>query len=223
MTVRVDVVVFDLDDTLIDWWGSWTACVADFAPIEVQEALTQHVRRHCWEHRPDHRGQIWHRNTWQVFEHRHELWPRALPTWSASSVADLVSDFERRLRVEFFDEVIPTLDLLARQHRLAVLSNNVHLPDEAERLGLDRWFEVCMVAEPFSKPHRRAFLDACIRLGSTPANTWYVGDSIRADALGAHQAGLVPVWVDRFGDQWNDRPAGVHRVESLAELVTLLG
>lgn len=222
MAERVDAVVFDLDDTLIDWWGSWTACVAGFAEPSVVEALDHHLRCHSWEVRPGSVGQVWHRNTWQVFEHRHDLWPRALSDLTPDEVADLIRLFEERLVVDFFEEVIPTLDHLGRHHRLAVLSNNIHLPAEAARLDLGRWFEACLVAHPVAKPHPDAFLSACAQLGTDPAATWYVGDSVRADALGAAGAGLVPVWVDRFGDPWPDRPSGVHRVADLAGLVSLL-
>lgn len=214
-------MVFDLDDTLIDWWGSWTACVASFASSDVVQTLADHVREHCWQVRPGTRGHIWHRNTWQVFEHRHHLWPAALGARWGDDVDDLIGEFERRLWVDFFDEVIPALEALAVDHRLAVLSNNVHLPAEAKRLGLSRWFEQCLVADAPAKPDAEAFLRACEHLGTRPERTWYVGDSVRADALGALGAGLVPVWVDRFGDPWPDRPDTVHRVSDLSQLSQL--
>ena len=50
----------------------------------------------------------------------------------------------------------------------------------------------------------------------------YVGDSIRADALGAHAAGMTAVWLDRWGDGWTDRPDEIHRITSLGELSALL-
>jgi putative hydrolase of the HAD superfamily len=222
MTGQVDAVVFDLDDTLIDWWGSWTTCVASFAGDDVLDALTVHVQERCWHIRPGTPGHIWHRNTWQIFDHRHDLWPQALADRDPAEVAALIEQFEQQLWVGFFAEVIPTLDHLARSHRLAVLSNNSQLPGEADRLGLDSWFEHILVAEPYAKPDPRAFHLACDTLGVDPGRTWYVGDSIRADALGAAGAGLNAVWVDRFGDPWPDRPAAIHRIADLAELTTLL-
>lgn len=215
-------MVFDLDDTLIDWWGSWTTCVASFADADVVQTLVDHVRSTCWDTRPDTDGHVWHRNTWRVFEHRHDLWPRALATRPSDEVASLLREFEERLWVDFFDEVIPALERLGERHRLAVLSNNVHLPAEVRRLRLDRWFELFLVADDPAKPDARAFHRACASLGTRPEATWYVGDSVRADALGALGAGLVPVWVDRFGDPWPDRPGQVHRVADLMELTELL-
>lgn len=222
MASQVDAVVFDLDDTLIDWWGSWTTCVASFAGAEVLKALTISVQEQCWQVRPGTPGHIWHRNTWQVFDHRHDLWPRALGEWDPVEVVALIDQFEQQLWVGFFAEVIPTLDQLARTHRLAVLSNNPQLPGEADRLGLSTWFENTLVAAPYAKPDPRAFHSACDVLQVNPSRTWYVGDSVRADALGAAGAGLTAVWVDRFSDPWPDRPAAIHRIADLTGLTDLL-
>ena len=215
---EIDAIVFDLDDTLIDWWGSWQRCAASFAPPEVIAALADHVRSACWQRHPDHEDLVWHRNTWQIHEHRHDLWPEALPWLDRAQVADLVDRFAQDLDVGFFPEVIEVLEHLRTRTRLAVLSNNLHLPHEAERLELSQWFEACLVAHPEAKPRPEAFLQACERLGVTPSRTVYVGDSIRADALGALGAGLIPIWVDRFDDRWEERPRAVGRIAALDEL-----
>jgi FMN phosphatase YigB (HAD superfamily) len=55
-----------------------------------------------------------------------------------------------------------------------------------------------------------------------PENTWYVGDSIRADARGALAAGLTPIWVDRWNDNWHDRPNEVVRVPNVSAITELL-
>lgn len=203
---EIDAIFFDLDDTLIDWWGSWQRCAASFAPPEVIAALA------------DHEDLVWHRNTWQIHEHRHDLWPEALPWLDPAEVADLVDRFAQDLDVGFFPEVIEVLEHLRTRTRLAVLSNNLHLPHEAERLELSQWFEACLTAHPQAKPRPEAFTDACVRLGVSPSRTIYVGDSIRADALGALHAGLIPVWVDRFDDRWEQRPPGVWRIAALDEV-----
>jgi putative hydrolase of the HAD superfamily len=219
----VDTIVFDLDDTLIDWWGSWRRCVSRLAGAAVVNALENVVRSRCWLPHPDQEDLVWHRNTWQIHEMRTELWPQALPWMDPRDLEDLLERFVNELSVDFFPEVPACLDELASTTRLAVLSNNVYLPAEAERLGLSQWFDTCLVAHPHPKPDPRAFLDACAHLSVDPSRTVYVGDSIRADALGAYRAGLTPVWVDRFADPWHDRPTRVVRVSDLSELVDWCG
>lgn len=220
----VEGVLFDLDDTLIDWWGSLEGCLAEFAPDDVADALLQHVRDEWWETRPG-TEHVWHRNTWALHEHRHDIWPKALPHLDASDIAILLAHFERTLWVGFFDDTVPTLDLLVDRSdlKLGVLSNNHLLGEEAERLRLSDWFDVLVSAEQhLAKPHPDAFHRGCRMLGTSPDRTVYVGDSVRADALGAAAAGLVSVWVDRWHDPWPDRPDGVHRITTLSELPDLL-
>jgi putative hydrolase of the HAD superfamily len=221
---KIDGVLFDLDDTLIDWWGSVTACLERFADLDVIDMLLQHTRDEWWERRPG-TAHVWHRNTWALHQYRHEVWPAALPHLDRSALAALLDEFDRALWVDFFDDAIPTLDLLVASStlRLGVLSNNHLLPEETVRLRLDHWFDVLVAAEQHQvKPHPDAFLRGCRALGTAPERTVYVGDSVRADALGALGAGLVPVWIDRWDDPWPDRPGEVHRIGALAELPALL-
>jgi hypothetical protein len=45
---------------------------------------------------------------------------------------------------------------------------------------------------------------------------------VKADALGALGAGLIPVWVDRWNDPWPDKPDAVHRISTLGDLPALI-
>lgn len=218
----VDAVVFDLDDTLIDWWGSVRTCLERFADDEVIDALLAHCRAECWQVRPGTADHVWHRNTWMLHERRDELWPVALDWLDPAELELLLKRFDEELWVGFFPDAVPTLDALAHSHRLAVLSNNHHLPSEVERLRLHDWIELAVTATTQPKPHPWAFDRVCRLLGTEARQTVYVGDSIKSDALGALGAGLVPVWLDRWGDPWPDRPAEVLRITSLAELPALL-
>lgn len=82
------------------------------------------------------------------------------------------------------------------------------------------------------KPDPRVFTEACRRLGTAPGRTAYVGDELDIDAHAAVRAGLVGVWIDRPGGRRVDVPeadvaaardAGVSVVASLAELPVVLG
>lgn len=86
---------------------------------------------------------------------------------------------------------------------------------------------VCVDDFGYGKPDPRVFLEACRLLGTEPSRTLYVGDEYDVDAAAAVRAGLVGVWCDRPGawDHWGDADvagAGALRVESLAELASLL-
>lgn len=218
----VDAVVFDLDDTLIDWWGSVERCLGAFAGPEVISALQAHCREHLWEFRPGS-ADVWHRNTWALHHHRHDVWPVALAGLDPAERSLLLQRFEDELWVGFFPDTLPALDRLADAVRLAVLSNNQLLPDEVERLRLLDRFELAHAAPPeFPKPHPVPFRRMADALGVPIERCVYVGDSVRTDVLGAHEAGMRAVWLNRWHDAWPERPAGIGMVASLAELPELL-
>ena len=217
--MRTEAVLFDLDDTLVDWEGSIDRCVRELGGDDAADALLAWVRRHHWIRRD---GVVVHRNTWKLHELAHECWPAALPHLDAAELALAIARFREELWVGFFPDVVPVLDHLTDEYRLGVLSNNRHLPSEVERLRLLDWFEVAVTPpDGVYKPDGRAFAHACTVLGLEPGTVVYVGDSVLADAEGALAAGLVPVWLDRYDDGWAP-PAGVHRVRGLTELPALL-
>ena len=219
---RPEAVLFDLDDTLIDWWGSMSRCLGQLADDDVLDALLAYCREAFWERDPTGTF-VWHRNTWALRTRIDEHWPLALPLLDAGDLRLLKKRFVEELWVGYFPDTLPTLDSLLDRVRLGVLSNNHLLPGEVERLRLDDWFEVAVHATPEEhKPHRGAFELGAGAMKVPLERCVYVGDSIRADALGAHAAGMTAVWLDRWGDDWADRPAAIHRITSLAELPALL-
>ncbi|KPI29541.1 HAD family hydrolase [Streptomyces sp. NPDC048253] len=126
-----------------------------------------------------------------------------------------------------FPDVLPVLDDLAASHRHAVLSNSsIHVQDHKLRtLGVHDRFEVILCAAELgvSKPEAGAFLAACEALSLAPHQVAYVGDHPEIDGRGAADAGLLSVWIDRYGAATVELPSGRHRIVSLAELPAILG
>ncbi|WP_286329429.1 HAD family hydrolase [Agromyces marinus] len=101
------------------------------------------------------------------------------------------------------------------------------------RLGLaTERFEhvVASGAEGVAKPDRRLFGIAIERFAADApvSGAAYVGDRLRTDAIGAAEAGLVGVWLNRSGEHPAEtdaaaaRAAGVLEIRTLAELAPLL-
>ncbi|WP_037677621.1 HAD family hydrolase [Streptomyces griseus] len=127
-----------------------------------------------------------------------------------------------------FPDVLPVLDALAVSHRHAVLSNSsIHVQDHKLRvLGVHDRFEAILCAAELgvSKPEAAAFLAACEALGLPPHEVAYVGDHPEIDGQGSADAGLLSVWIDRYGGTATvELPSGRHRIASLAELPAILG
>lgn len=101
-----------------------------------------------------------------------------------------------------------------------------------ERLGLDGRFEHVIASGELgiAKPDARIFEIALARFAeSAPVRSAaYLGDRLRTDAIGAADAGLVGVWVNRGGERPDETDAaaavaaGVLEVASLEAVPALL-
>ena len=117
-----------------------------------------------------------------------------------------------------FEDVAPVLDTLRRMGvRLAVVSNwDSRLDTLLRRLGLRDRFEFVLTSARagYRKPDPRIFQLALDKLGLPADAVAYVGDSYEDDFVGAKQAGIMPVLIDREG--WN--PPGIPSIRSLGDL-----
>lgn len=123
---------------------------------------------------------------------------------------------------EPFDDVVPALQRLREDFRLATLTNG---NADLGRIGLAHHFEVSLHASALgcAKPDSRVYLALADALTLTPAEILFVGDEPYADVVGPRAVGMQTVWVNRVGATWPDAlPAADASVTDLAGLVTLL-
>ncbi|WP_091629074.1 HAD family hydrolase [Amycolatopsis saalfeldensis] len=146
-----------------------------------------------------------------------------------------VASFEERRRDilsqswRLFDDVLPCLEWLrAAGLQLAAVTNasGTHQRRKIADLGLAPFFDHVAIAGELgvAKPDPLMFHSACLALGCDPAQAVHVGDKLDTDAIGAQDAGLGAVWLDRDDtSRTGERaPVGVHTVTTLAELPELL-
>ena len=122
-----------------------------------------------------------------------------------------------------FPDVVDTLDALGRC-RLGVISNGASLEQREKLAGvgiLDR-FEVVVVSEDVgaAKPDPKIFKAACKAAGAPPSACLHVGDRLDLDAIGACDAGLRGVWIDRDGE--GQGPPNVTAITRLTQLPALV-
>jgi putative hydrolase of the HAD superfamily len=146
--------------------------------------------------------------------------------------ADDVASFESRRRDlvrrswRLFDDVVPCLDWLRTAGvRLAAVTNasGAHQRAKLADLGLARFFDHVAIAGEVgvAKPDPVMFHSVCVALECDPAESAHVGDKLDTDAVGALDAGLGAVWLNRAGGV-QEVPAGVHAIRGLDELPELL-
>ncbi|MEQ1737830.1 MAG: HAD family hydrolase [Rhodoglobus sp.] len=124
-------------------------------------------------------------------------------------------------------DALPCLDELAsRGIRLGIITNgDVDFQRvKIDRLGLASRFEhvVASGALGFAKPDRRIFEQACSLFDVPVGDALYVGDRLLTDAVGAAEAGLTGVWLNRLGGSREElsvaEASGVRVISTLADL-----
>lgn len=90
--------------------------------------------------------------------------------------------------------------------------------EKLETVGLAGRFEPVLVSGDIGvhKPDARVFKEACRLARVAPGDCVYVGDRLETDALGAKNAGMTGVWVNRQGT--GGAPEGIIEIRTLAEL-----
>ncbi|MFI9154780.1 HAD family hydrolase [Streptomyces sp. NPDC053367] len=231
MSIRA--VVWDVDDTLFDYTTAdregMRAHLAAEGLLEGYGTPEQAVAR--WREVTDAQ---WARYAAGETTFRGQRRDR-VRVFLGEELSDAEADawFERYLRHyetawAVFPDVVPALDALAARYRHSVLSNSsLTVQDRKLRvLGLHDRFEsiLCAAELGVSKPEAAAFLAACEALSLPPHQVAYVGDHPEIDGRGAAEAGLLSVWIDRYGGTVTAcAPPGGHRIGTLSELPALLG
>src|SRR5207248_11631544 len=122
--------------------------------------------------------------------------------------AENVAGFERRRKdllrrsLRLFEDVLDCLDWLrAADVLLAAVTNasGAHQRAKLADLGLARFFDHVAIAGEMgvAMPDAVMFHSACAALGCGPEETAHVGDKLHTDAVGARDAGLEGIWLDR--------------------------
>ena len=212
--MRVDGVLFDIDDTLVDTRGAFGHALSDVArrylpdlPPERHPELVTVWRADVGGHYAAYtRGEVGfvEQRMTRANELHEQFGGPALD-------ADAFAVWDESFQQAFADAwaAHPDVDVVARQAprgrprgRCAVqrVGRATRPPSSTGSALLDRVpMLVGVDTLGFGKPDPRVFVEACRRLGTAPERTAYVGDELDVDAVAARAAGLLGIWVDRPG------------------------
>jgi HAD superfamily hydrolase (TIGR01549 family) len=139
----------------------------------------------------------------------------------AESLADEAFEvfFAARNRVEFYDDVLPSLIRLRSRYRLFALSNG---NADLQRCGIADLFagHVTASAAGAAKPDARIFARLADVAGVEAHRVLHIGDDPWTDVAGAMQAGMQAVWLNRDAREWPKELAAPPRtISTLAEII----
>ncbi len=115
--------------------------------------------------------------------------------------------YQARNQVEFFPEVLNTLNTLSKIYQLATLSNGNACIIQT---GLDAYISFHFSAEKVgqAKPHPALFEAAMQAAQARPQQCIHIGDHPEQDIIAANNLGLATIWVNMFAMSWpyDDKP-----------------
>ncbi|WP_395004589.1 HAD family hydrolase [Undibacterium sp.] len=199
----IKALIFDLDDTL---WPvaplisqaelTLHAWIADQLPsvTETHSIADLRVRRQALVATDP-------RFTYDLWALRHSLLKQVFTEHGgAPRLADEAMQVfaDARNRVNFYEDVMPALNVLKEKYILGSISNGFA---DIKAIGLDQYFSVSLAAHTFgcAKPDPKIFLAMLDHLKLKPAELMYIGDDLRLDVQGAQQVGMNAAWVNRRG------------------------
>ncbi|MEZ4592202.1 MAG: HAD family hydrolase [Chloroflexota bacterium] len=241
---RIKAVLFDMDDTLIDWSG----VQVDMAEVETRHL--QNVYRHLYE--------LGHAlppfsDFWNIFRQTLiRAWTEAKKDWTGVSfasemrtflldcgVAEAQLNLEAVLRaydwatvpgVEPFDDTLPVLDQLKSSgYKIGLITNAMQpmwMRDiELRAYGILDYLDVRLTSGDvgFMKPHPFIYWRALELLDVRPEESVFVGDRPANDIAGANEAGLTSVLISPpHLERALDNVKPNYTIANLSELLPIL-
>jgi HAD superfamily hydrolase (TIGR01549 family) len=121
---------------------------------------------------------------------------------------------------------IELLNKLKKKVKLGIVSNNYGTEQEAKinSCGFNRYFDavVTSVEVGITKPSPEIFFMALEKLGFMPAETVMIGDSWNSDIKGARNAGINPIWFNRYGFDYPEENSNIPEIRSLIPIEYVL-
>ncbi len=227
--MRIEAITLDLDDTLWPiapvmeradcalqaWFAEHAPDVALAFPIDAMRAL----RDRTFALHPELSHDF---TALRLKALRAALLPFG---YGEAAVQDAFEAFyAARNCVELYPDALNALTRLSARVPLVALSNGNACLD---RIGLSHHFVASVSARQHgaAKPSPSIFLAACLAAGSRPEHTLHVGDHAEQDVIGALDAGLHAVWLNRDAQRWTyprQAPQSFSCLISLADFVDTL-
>jgi putative hydrolase of the HAD superfamily len=215
------LVLFDLDDTLLDD-GAATRSAARRLHGRVRSKEPFEAFHKAWGHAIAQHFPRYLAGELTFQGQRRERLRQVVDASLSDDDADRLFDeyhAEYQAAWTVFPDVLPCLSDLSHV-RVGVITNGNGQQQrlKLQRTGLIERFACVVISEEcgFAKPNSEVFLHACELGNEKPGNVIYVGDRYDTDAVAARSAGLQGIWLDR------KRQASAHHLPPTIETLRAL-
>ncbi len=227
--ILYQTILFDIDDTLVDFKGSETASLKNcyrrfFSPLVAEDRFLNdyhRINRVLWQQVEE--------NKISIAAVGSERFKQLADLYEFSFSSEIPQYYEQQLieNSQFIDGAEELLDaLLAKQIKIGFLSNGFsHIQrGKYKNLKLSRYSDVLVISEEvgWSKPQPEIFDYILKRMQSTASTTLMVGDSLTSDGEGAYRANMPFCWYNP-GKRLSSSPwEPTHVLYDLKDLLALL-
>lgn len=226
---EIKSVFFDVDGTLTyskkpNYMVFWDVIVAEgFSDVEqetVKKAFEKTKKIYLEE------GHKWKDDPGRIYRDLNKIQLAHCSIEPSEKLVDSIQDAYKDARNQaLYDDVLPTLEKL-KQKKLAVGSLTggltVDIEHRLQLLGIKDFFEhiIATGTMDFNKPDPRAFQYILEPTGFAPDEVLYVGNDYKMDIVGAENAGMKAILIDRKG-KYTDLKC--NRIANLGGVLEFLG
>ncbi len=227
-TEMIKFVLFDLDDTLLDFHRAEAAAIKKtFSHIGIpvdDDVIARYSEINASQWRRLEKGEI---SREQVLLERFDILFAELGVRIPSEMAQKTYEYLLGVGHYFIDGAPEVLDALHGKYRLYLVSNGTaDVQDRRLRSAdMERYFEKVFISERvgYNKPNK-AFFDACFAEidGFDKDSAIIVGDTLSSDILGGINAGIKTCWFNPKALPADPAIPADYEIRTLSELPDLL-
>ncbi len=212
---RIEIVLFDLDDTLHDDTYAYHNAAEEVArEVAAEHGIDALALKDAYIAAAEG---FWHRLSAddlkvKLASLRASMWQSALESVGAGDDPELAKRSAERYnayRVKYFTLFPGAIELLRalreRGMKLGIVTNGLSEThrEKIALLQISEYFDAIFLSDEVGmvKPDPLLFAHACHTLGGAPARSAMVGDRYDRDIAGALEAGLYTVWLNVRGEE----------------------
>jgi len=210
---NINAVIFDLDDTLLDRTQTFSLYIEYFYEKFLMNKISLYEKQKAIQYliNIDKNG----------YENRSLFYNKIIDKWNLEYNP---KELENNWIENFHKFTVPSLKLfeileyLKHKYVLGIITNGLTYmqKEKIKALKIKEYFKEILISEDIGikKPDKEIFLLCCERLNIIPSEAVYIGDNIEIDIMGAKNAGLNGIWLNKFNIK-NNYKMVIEDLESL--------
>ena len=193
---HIEAVLFDLDDTILDRERSFSLYCDYVINVIFPDDMPAKEKSGAKEFLIE--------NDKHGYESRERFYKKIIDHWRLPFTIDY---FLSMWDTHYYNYIAPesglhdNLAFLAQNYKLGIITNGAVATQnrKIDALGVRKYFQTIIISEEvgMKKPEKGIFMRACQEIQVDAPNAVFIGDNFDNDIIGATQAGLSAIWLNK--------------------------